>query len=295
MKEKGLETGMGYYLRFAVAGIALGGLSAAVFAFFGYPPEFFTISLILVIAPVVYGYYQQTQVVKKIEENFRVFLDDLRDLLQAGVDLTNAIEISAHNDYGPLKVFVQRLAAQVKIGVPFEKAMDRIFGAVPSSMTRRMVLVINQTLRAGGNFMKVFATSTDYVDKIERLNKQRQTATISIITNAYMMFFVFVVIVVGIQVMFLPLLENTPTFSLDILSGGAPTAGGEGGTEKQPVDFSQHFLRLLIVQAFFAGPIIGKISENSAMAGIRHSVILLLITVPMYLFALNFFGIGGGT
>jgi flagellar protein FlaJ len=64
----------------------------------------------------------------------------------------------------------------------------------------------------------------------------------------------------------------------DIGLGG--TLGSVSGTTPQitPESFSKPFLLLLITQGFFAGLIIGKISEGTVKAGLKHSFILVAIS-----------------
>ena len=277
------------FAKHALAGLGLGVLSFI----FLIGSQFGILSVIIAVTPVIWFFYKKSVIVKELEENYRIFLDDLKDLLQAGVNITEALEVEARSDYGALNIYVRRIAAQVKIGVPFEKAMNNTFGTIDSPTIRRIVLVISQTLRAGGNFMKVFTTSTAYVEKIERLQNERKARTFSVISNAYMMFIVFVLIVLGIQVFFAPLLENQP--SIDLEGMGATSSLDASGSpltgDKPKVDFSAHFFNLLLVQAIFTGPIIGKISENSVIAGLRHSVILLAVSVSLYIGATSLFGV----
>ena len=174
-----------FYLKFLLLGLVLGGVSLAVLA----GTNLTIISAILFGGPLLTAYYIKNNAVKGMEDNFRVVLDDLRDMLQAGVNISDALQIIAKNDYGPLNTYVGRLAAKVKLGIPFEKAMQGTFGEVRSTLIRKIITVINQTLRSGGNFMKVFTTSAKYVEKIERLRKQRRSRTMSTLFNAYIMFF----------------------------------------------------------------------------------------------------------
>jgi len=243
------------------------------------------LSAILFGGPLMLAYYLKNRSVKGMEDNFRVFLDDLRDLLQAGVNVADALNIVARNDYGPLTVYVHRLAAKVKLGIPFEKAMLATFGEIRSMLIRKIITVISQTLRSGGNFMKVFTTSAQYVEKIERLKKQRNSRTMSTLFNAYIMFYVFVLIIIAMQVYFIPMIADTPSISADLLSGDLSAISQSAEQEKPKIDFSVHFLNLLIVQSLFAGPMIGKISENSLVGGLKHSLILLSTSVTVYLIA----------
>ena len=271
-----------YYGKFILVGAAAGGIS--LFLFQG--SNLMIISVILFGGPAFFAYYQKNRAVKGMEDNFRVMLDDLKDLLQAGINITDALQVISKNDYGPLSLHVNRLAAKVKLGIPFEKAMQATFGDIRSTLIRKIITVINQTLRSGGNFMKVFTTSAKYVEKIERLKKQRKSRTMSTLFNAYIMFFVFVMIIIAIKVFFIPMLEEQPSIDAGTLLSGDLSSMGEAvdtGVEKP--DFAEHFLNLLIVQSLFAGPMIGKISENSLIAGIKHSLILLSTSVTIYLVA----------
>ena len=271
-----------YYARFVLAGLVAGIASF----FFLQGSNLMIISVILFGGPIFIAYYLKNRAVKGMEYNFRVLLDDLRDLLQAGVNISDALQITSRNDYGPLSLHVKRLAAKVKLGIPFEKAMQGTFGDLRSSLIRKIITVINQTLRSGGNFMKVFTTSAKYVEKIERLKKQRRSRTMSTLFNAYVMFFVFVMIIIAIQIYFIPMIENQPAIDAGtLLSGDLTTGGIKTAEEKEKPDFSVHFLNLLIVQSIFAGPMIGKISENSLIAGMKHSLILLSSSVTIYLIA----------
>ena len=270
-----------YYGKFFLIGLAAGLVSFYFLA----GTSSVILSALLFGGPLMLAYYLKNRAIKGMEDNFRVFLDDLRDLLQAGVNIADALNIIARNDYGPLTVYVSRLAAKVKLGIPFEKAMLATFGEIRSILIRKIITVINQTLRSGGNFMKVFTTSAQYVEKIERLKKQRNSRTMSTLFNAYIMFYVFVLIIIAMQVYFIPMIQDTPSIRADLLSGNLSAISQASEIKKPEINFSAHFLDLLIVQSLFAGPMIGKISENSLVAGLKHSLILLSTSVTVYIIA----------
>jgi len=269
-----------YYGKWAALGIA-----GAVIAFIILQNTAFAMtSFIVPLVPLMYAYYLKNAQIKGLEENFRVFLDDLKDLLQAGVNISDALALTARNDYGSLSIYIKKLAAKVRLGIPFEKAMNQTFEKVNSPLIKKIVLVINQSLRAGGNFMQIFSVSTDYVEKVERLKNQRKARTTSAIVNSYVMFYVFVMIIVAIQIFFVPMLEQQPPMDITAIAGGITNLGEVVAEEQAPkVDYTKHFTNLIIVQALFAGPMIGKISENSFVAGLKHSVILLSTSLLTYI------------
>ena len=56
---------------------------------------------------------------------------------------------------------------------------------------------------------------------------------------------------------------------------GVDSIGVESGSDLKSEDVTKHFLLLLIAQGFFAGLSIGKLSEGSVKAGLKHSFILM--------------------
>jgi len=213
--------------------------------------------------------------VKSYERNLFVFLDDLKDLLQGGMNIVTAIEITTEHDYGSLNEPLKRLAAQIKIGVPFEVALTEVFGKIDSPMFLQVTQIIAETTKVGGNIIKVFSSVSTYVRTVNDMVDERRSKTFSTVFSSYFMFFVFIAIILIIQIIFLPML-NSNSMSM---TGSTTVSKSESLSD---INFNKYFLYLIIIQGLFAGPVIGKISEGNAIAGIKHTVILISVSVPIY-------------
>lgn len=211
--------------------------------------------------------------IKSYERNLYVFLDDLKDLLQGGMNIVTAIEVASRHDYGHLNEPIKRIAAQIKIGVPFDVALNEVFGNIDSQVFKQVTQIISETTKVGGNIIKIFSSISDYVKTINDMVEERKSKTFSTVFSSYFMFFVFIAIILIIQIVFLPMLSNS-TVSL---TGESTTT-----SSMSDVNFNKYFLYLIVIQGLFAGPTIGLISENNFIAGIRHSIILIGIAVPIY-------------
>jgi pilus assembly protein TadC len=221
-----------------------------------------------------------TNKIKSYEENLFIFIEDLKDLLQGGMNIVTSMEIVCEHDYGSLNAELTRLAAQIKIGVPFEKALVNIFNEIESPMFGKVAQVISESTKYGGNLTKIFSSVSNYVKNINEMSEERKSKTFSTIFSSYFMFFVFIGIILIIQIVFLPMLSSNELSSV---------TGGGSDNSMEDINFNTYFLYLLLVQGSFAGPVIGKISEGSAIAGIKHTVILLSISVPLYVLVSLFF------
>jgi len=62
----------------------------------------------------------------------------------------------------------------------------------------------------------------------------------------------------------------------DVGAIGAMGGSAPGGADTEAI--SSSFLYLLLVQGFFSGLTIGKLSEGSIKAGVRHSFSLMLMS-----------------
>ncbi|MEM4259237.1 MAG: hypothetical protein QXS38_00530, partial [Candidatus Pacearchaeota archaeon] len=114
------------------------------------------------------------------------------------------------------------------------------------------------------------------IAEVEKLKKERKAAMFNLIVQGYIIFFIFIGIMLVMEFKILPLTygaESTGLFS----SGNIATIGTSmvtQGTRLSPEEISRMFLYLLLTQGFFAGLTIGKLSEGSLKAGIKHSFIL---------------------
>jgi len=262
-----METRFVYYGKYAAASILITTILYALLST--------TILVPLIILPPVLILAVASQVRRRAvvghEGMFSTFLNDLRDLLQGGMPLVTALEITSKNDYGNTKPYIKKLAAQAKLGVNFEKALKDSLADIDSPVIKKSIYVISETHRRGGSLIKVFNATSKYVTEIDRLRMQRKSMTYASMFSSYVMFFIFLGIIIAIQAFFLPLLTQTTVFQTTVT--------------QQRLDFKTYFLFLIVVQSIFSGPMIGKISENSLSAGLRHSLFLLAVSLPTYVIA----------
>lgn len=256
-----------YIKGFAIKG-AIGSIIAAILLF---NTNLFVFSIFPFVVSVGIAAGIYTAKIKSYEQNLFVFLEDLKDLLRGGMNIVTSMEILCDNNYGSLNTEVKRLAAQVKIGIPFDQALVNIFSEIDSPMFAKSAEVISESTKYGGNLIKIFSSVSGYVKTINEMTEERKSKTFTSVFSSYFMFFVFIAIILIIQIVFLPMLTTTEL---------AGATGGDPSMEE--VNFNTYFLYLLVIQGGFAGPVIGKISEGSATAGIKHSIILLCVSIPVY-------------
>jgi archaeal flagellar protein FlaJ len=219
---------------------------------------------------------------RKEEEINKMFLEFSRNLAESvntGTPISKSIVNMKGKNYGSLGVHVAKLANQIDLGIPVDRALTTFSNDIGSPVIQRAVSLIGEAEKAGGEIDFILESVAKSIAETDKLNKERKTAISSLVVQGYIIFFIFIGIALVMQFKILPL--TTDIGSFDTLNvGNVGTIPTEtGAIQKEEVDIqeiSRSFLYLLLVQGFFTGLTIGKLAEGKVKAGIKHSFILMM-------------------
>jgi flagellar protein FlaJ len=225
-------------------------------------------ALITVLVPIAVVDYLNRKWIRSIEDNLANLLRDLAESQRTGMTFERALEATAERDYGSLTPEMKRVAAQLSWGVPYEKALDSFAKRVETPLTYRVVTLISETARSGGNIERVMNSIVSHVRDLRSMERERRAQIRPYIFITYITVFVFLFTLVMLFKMFFSTLSEMSAAGSVFLSGAIT-----------PADYKLVFFHMTIVEAFVGGLIGGKMSEGSIISGIKHSVILLIITL----------------
>ena len=231
---------------------------------------------IMFIVPIALVRYTAIAKVKALEDSFPQFMRDLVESIRAGMTLPQAIDSISKNDYGKLNPYVKRLNAQLQWGIPFGKAFLKFTRSTKSPLIGRIGSTIIESHRFGGNLTDVFEAISTTTIEIERLREERKLYLNSQLISSYIIFFVFLGVIIGLERFLVPTLSNISVKEL--------TLGTVTSTDIA-LEYKSIFRNLIILQGLFAGLVIGKMSEGALSAGIKHSLFLLVIGLVTYTIA----------
>lgn len=257
-----------------IAVILLGNFLVADFLPFLVPILNMTGGLLIALPPVMI-FYMRYRTKKEIEEQFVSFIMDLTDSIDSGMSLPMALDHCNKRDYLSLSKHVNHLVAQVNWGVPFRKALESFSKKTRSRPVQRAVSTINETYRVGGKISDTLNSVAKSITTINKLNAERRASVYSQIVTSYMIFFIFIFIMVIIQVFILPSL-------------GADAIGDVALEDATPLtleEYSVIFTVFIAIQGFFAGLATGKMAEGSMAAGFKHSMLLIFIGYVIFTLA----------
>lgn len=262
-----MKIGLAHWLGILV-GLGLAGASAV---FFSGNLFWFLIAISVVVAalPFMIGLIVGQARQREKEEKFLEFSRDLVEMVKSGTPISKGIINLKDRNYGALSSHVSKLANQLSVGLTLSNALMTFAREANSPVISRAVSLISEAERAGGKIDVIVESVANSVNQVENLRKERKAAISNLVTQGYLIFFVFIIIMLVMEFKILPLVS-------DLQQGEGLSIAENMISQEQ---FSLPLFVMLLTQSLFAGLVIGKISEGTVKAGIRHSFILLTVTL----------------
>ena len=237
---------------------------------------FFSV-FILAFPPLLY-YYKEYTKFKHIEEYFPIFLRDFVEAVRWGLTIPFAFKSVARNDYKELTPYIKKIAARLEWGVPIDEVLLSFGKEVKSKTISRIVASVVEAHKFGGNIADTFQSLSNVAIEIDRLRKERIGYLQAQIVTGYIIFFVFLGVIIGIERFLMPGLSQASNVALTAT-----------GTQTQTSDltsfFKNIFRDLIIIQGVLSGLAVGKMGEGSLLAGLKHSFFMSFIGGLVFLLA----------
>lgn len=231
---------------------------------------------------LVYQYFEYARM-RAIEEKFPEFLRNLAEAQRSGINLSQAIYMARKTDYGPLSQEIGKMADQISWGVPFPKVIEHMENRLSAStLMKRAMVIIKEAYRAGGNIADVMDSVSTNAVMIKDLEAERQSKLSQQVLVMYVIFFIFLGMLIVLQKVLAPLFVMQ---SVGTQSGGAPFLALSAGGQFGPSYYRGIFLNMVLIQGLFSGLIAGQLGEGKALAGLKHSAIMLVAGLAIFTIA----------
>ena len=224
-------------------------------------------------------------------------LDDRLDIeAYADIDASpNGLQV------GPADCEVQRAAFAVDAAVAtIEEAVDwgadvstalrRLERRVRSPMMSRAVALVTNAIRASGDIGPVLRIAADESRATWSLRRERRQVMLTYLIVIYISFLVFLGIIAALSVSFIPAIEaaGVPGTGGSLPDAGTGVPDGPGGIADGIGDievdaYEQLFFHAASIQAVCSGLVAGQLGEGSVKDGVKHVVVLLLLTLAAFL------------
>jgi flagellar protein FlaJ len=232
------------------------------------------LSILIGAAPFVFTAILETRSVTEKEEMFLEFARNLVESVKTGTPISKSIINVKDKPYGVLSPNIQKLANQMILGIPLGYALEVFAKDINNKTITRALTLIGQAEKAGGEIGEILESVAKAVNLSDKLKKERKAVISTLVVQGYIIFFVFLIIILVMQFKILPMVSGIANIG-GLSELGAGAAGNSSGISSQEISTS--FFYLLLIQGFFTGLTIGKLSEENVKAGIKHSFALMML------------------
>ena len=237
------------------------------------------IAFVIATAPFLLSLMRESREEEEISEMFLEFSRNLAESVVTGTPISKSIVNMSKKNYGALNPYIQKMANQIRLGIPVGVALQTFADDADNNVIKRAVALIREAERAGGEIDYILESVANSIAEVEKLKKERRAAMFNLIMQGYIIFFIFIGIMLVMEFKILPLTYGSEA-AAGLFGGTDLTSIGTGLTaatsKLSAEEISRMFLYLLLTQGFFAGLVIGKLSEGTLKSGIKHSFILTI-------------------
>lgn len=218
--------------------------------------------------PLVMIKYMEYRRAKEIEDLFPVFLRDFVESIRGGMTIPAALKSVANNDYKALTPYIKKMAAQLDWGIPVERVLLSFAKESKSKLIGRIISSVRESHRFGGNLADTFEALSNTAVEVERLRAERRLYLHSQMITGYIVFFVFLAVMIGLEKFLVPSLSQVSPLGI----GGVPATPTQANLGKE---YKELFRNLILIQGLFAGLAVGKMAEGAIVAGFKHSLFMM--------------------
>lgn len=232
--------------------------------------QVFTLAILIAFLPFGILDLADTRWRANADENLPKLVVDINGFVRSGQTVIKALELAADRNYGVLTPELQRFKSQLFWGVPIDRALMRLAERIGTPLSRRIFYSLLYITRSGGRVNEVLEVMVKHVSELRLIEKERKASLRPYLFTTYVAFFVFLATSI--------LLFN----SFFIQLAAAKTAGGPFKISLNVSLVRNVFYQLSIVEATIGGIVAGKLGEGTLGSGVKHVIILILITILFY-------------
>lgn len=234
--------------------------------------DYFLLAVLIATIPLAILDLKDSMRMRNLNITLPNFFRDVAGMNESGMTLPNAIHVVADGEYGTLTQYIKKLDAEMSWNIPFVDAIYQFGQRIGTPLAQRSVDLIAKASRAGGDVSEVLRAAANDSYEFVNLETERRNN---------MLIYVIIVLVSYLVFLFV-IAVMTGTF-LDTMAeaGEAVSQSGGSGTGFGAVidmDFYRRlFLHASVIQAFFSGLVAGQMGEGRAIAGLKYSVVMVII------------------
>ena len=233
--------------------------------------EMLLAAILIVLAPSAVLEHVNQKWMNGIEDQMPVLVRGISESQETGITFIKAIEKVVEDKMirPPLSDEVKKLTVQMSWGLSFEDALKGFRNRINSSIVNRFCTLVLEASRSGGQIRKVFTATSGFMEDMRQMDKETTSQMKPYTIVVYAAFFVFAFTSVVLVRSFFAPLQGLPQILSPLSIGGIS-------------DLKDFFYRTMLISALVGGLMAGKIGERRVAAGLKHSIVLMVVGYAIF-------------
>ena len=235
------------------------------------------LALIIALFPPAIINYVDMRWRLSVDKNIPEFLRELSEAGRTGVTLTRALDLASKRRYGPLSSELERIVIKLSWGGNFEDSLKKFAERIETKLAKRTSILLTEINRSGGDIKDVLDTISRHIRELQSIEDERRSQLQTYVGIVYIAFFIFIFIDY--------ILLKTFFAKIEALKESLSDVGGLFLMKELSFEnIKTMMFHMSIMQGLFGGLIAGKMGEGALGAGLKHSLILMIIAFLMFYF-----------
>jgi flagellar protein FlaJ len=155
-------------------------------------------------------------------------------------------------------------------GHPYLEALDEMAKRIGTPLVFRTVALLNEVGHSGGNLHEILDTIYSHLREVQDMERDRMRQMTPYVMIIYASFGVYIFVVIVLFLTFFSQIQ-------DVIEAGAPF-----GSNINPQVYYIWFFHMSVIESVIAGFIAGKMSEGAIAAGLKHVLVLLVLSLLVF-------------
>ena len=229
------------------------------------------------VIPLTIHQLKEVQRKDSIDRNMPIFLLALLSSVQSGANLIKAIEQAADRNLGALTPELKNLRANLSWGTSPDEAFENFAERTGTRVSRRVTVLLEMAMKIGGDVTENLEMIQKHVSEMQNLEKSRKSALQPYTYTIYISFGVFLAVSVLLTSSFFTEIEKVQNSLNEMPNAQGSLFGSLATMEIEKLESA--LFNMAIIEAVFGGLAAGKIGSGSYVAGTKHVVVMIIISV----------------
>ncbi|HNX16973.1 MAG TPA: type II secretion system F family protein [Methanoregula sp.] len=220
------------------------------------------------MAPVAVAYEGRRWYVRNVESHLPEFLRELSDMKDIGLTIQEAIHRISGAKLGLLSSELSSASRDIRAGTNVNAALVRMEERIGLVSVKRAISLLVRASEITTNLRQIFMIAITDFEHYLKLKSERENTTIVYVMIIYLSFGIYLYTAYQLNVPFLASFKGQ-NITMDV-------AGN-----------ITDMFRIGIILGTFSGIMAGQFSSNSILCGFKHSIVLLVAALYLFVFYIS--------